>query len=138
MIRVFRVYGVDGHRQRESFSPSINFTTSNGNKVWIRNSDLTGTNDYTEVVIQANTNERIIRVLKSQIDDGIFENSRVGKVIEVVGLRRGHWIKSEFPTEKYCCSVCGAGCWYYDYEGDVARSRYCPQCGAKMDEMEVL
>jgi len=52
-------------------------------------------------------------------------------------VRHGHWKKSEFPSEKYCCSVCGAGCWYYDYEGDVARSRYCPQCGARMDESEV-
>ena len=45
----------------------------------------------------------------------------------------GHWIESHIPHEKYVCSECGGACWYYDYEGDVAKSRYCPNCGAKME-----
>lgn len=45
----------------------------------------------------------------------------------------GHWIKSNIPNEKYVCSECGGGCWYYDYQADVAKSRYCPNCGAKME-----
>ena len=44
----------------------------------------------------------------------------------------GEWIPSDIPQEKYVCSVCGGACWYYDYQGDVAKSRYCPNCGAKM------
>lgn len=44
----------------------------------------------------------------------------------------GEWIASDIPCEKYVCSVCGGVCWYYDYQGDVAKSRYCPNCGAKM------
>ena len=48
--------------------------------------------------------------------------------------KTGHWIESNIPNEKYVCSECGGACWYYDYQGDVAKSRYCPNCGAKMVE----
>lgn len=44
----------------------------------------------------------------------------------------GEWEVSNIPDEKYVCSVCGGACWYYDYQGEVAKSRYCPNCGAKM------
>ena len=44
----------------------------------------------------------------------------------------GEWIQSDIPQEKYVCSVCGGACWYYDYQGEVAKSRFCPNCGAKM------
>ena len=47
--------------------------------------------------------------------------------------RHGQWEPSPIPCEKYVCSCCGGACWYYDYEGDVAKSNYCPNCGAKMD-----
>ncbi len=46
--------------------------------------------------------------------------------------KEGEWITSDIPQEKYVCSVCGGACWYYDYQADVARSKYCPNCGAKM------
>lgn len=46
--------------------------------------------------------------------------------------KEGEWITSDIPQEKYVCSVCGGSCWYYDYQGDVAKSKYCPNCGAKM------
>ena len=45
-----------------------------------------------------------------------------------------HWKESDIPCEEYVCSNCGGACWYLDYEGDVAKSNYCPNCGAKMDE----
>lgn len=49
-------------------------------------------------------------------------------------VRSGKWIDSNIPDEKkYVCSECGGACWYYDYQGDVAKSRYCPNCGARMD-----
>jgi hypothetical protein len=53
--------------------------------------------------------------------------------VDAAPVVHGHWEKSDIPHEKFCCSVCGGACWYYDYAGDVARSRYCPNCGAKMD-----
>lgn len=51
------------------------------------------------------------------------------------GWRRqseGEWLTSDIPQEKYVCSICGGACWYYDCQGEVARSRYCPNCGARM------
>ena len=53
----------------------------------------------------------------------------------LIGYRKqseGEWEVSDIPDEKYVCSVCGGACWYYDYRGELAKSRYCPNCGAKM------
>ena len=57
-------------------------------------------------------------------------------IINGTPLPKGHWIKSNKPNEKYVCSECGGGCWYYDYQADVAKSRYCPNCGADMRDKE--
>lgn len=53
---------------------------------------------------------------------------------DVQPVRHGRWMKSEIPGEKFVCSECGGACWYYDYKEEVARSRYCPNCGADMME----
>ena len=60
---------------------------------------------------------------------------KVARILINAGYRKqseGEWVTSDIPQEKYVCSVCGGACWYYDYQGDVAKSRYCPNCGAKM------
>ena len=72
---------------------------------------------------------RLLQELSERIDRRI---QRV-PVADVAPIRHGRWLKSDIPHEKFVCSECGGACWYYDYEGDVARSRYCPNCGAKMD-----
>lgn len=48
--------------------------------------------------------------------------------------KTGHWIASDILNEDYVCSECGGASWYYDYQAHVARSKYCPNCGAKMIE----
>ena len=53
-------------------------------------------------------------------------------VVQQEPKKTGHWIKSNIPNEKYVCSECGGGCWYYDYQADVVKSRFCPNCGARM------
>lgn len=58
---------------------------------------------------------------------------RAVKIIDAHTVRRGRWIVSRIPGEKYVCSECGGACWYYDYQGVVAKSRYCPNCGARME-----
>ncbi len=87
VARAWKVYGVEGHRQRESFHKSWKSDWSNSNVgtriVEVENSDITGTNEYTIVKIIRNTAEECERELWGQISDGIFENSRVGKVEEI-------------------------------------------------------
>lgn len=47
---------------------------------------------------------------------------------------KGNWKNSPVSCEEYICSVCGGGAWYYDYRGIVAKSPFCPNCGADMRE----
>lgn len=87
VTRAWRVYGVDGHRMRESFSESYVYDFSRGDNIRIiavQNSDKTGTNEYTVVVITRNNAEECERELRGQISDGIFENHRTGKAVEIV------------------------------------------------------
>ena len=82
-IRFWKVYGAEGHRMRESFRASDSFTTLNGNKVEVWNSDKTGTNEYTVIKITAESEKACLEELNAQLSDGVFENSKVGKVVEI-------------------------------------------------------
>ena len=85
--RMWRVYGADGHRQKESFFHSYTYDFSDekfGTRIiHVANSDVTGTNYYTLITITRNTANECLEELYGQISDGIFENCRVGKVIEI-------------------------------------------------------
>ncbi|MBD5554869.1 MAG: hypothetical protein HDQ95_05845 [Roseburia sp.] len=86
VTRAWKVYGAEGHRQRESFNPSYTYDWTDGDnvrKIEVENSDKTGTNDYSIIRITRNTAEECERELDGQISDGIFENSRVGEVVEI-------------------------------------------------------
>ena len=84
--KVFKVYGLSGHRQRESFNKSYAHDFSeNGitRSIIVLNADVTGTNDYSVVIINRDSAEDCYDELDGQLSDGIFENSRTGKVEEV-------------------------------------------------------
>lgn len=86
VTRTWKVYGIDGHRQRHSFVPSYVWNFSKDNKtriIEVENSDKTGTNEYTIVRITRDTADECERELYGQISDGIFEDSRVGRFEEV-------------------------------------------------------
>lgn len=86
VTRVFRIYGLSGHRQRESFNKSYKYDFSEGNNtriIAVLNSDKTGTNDYSLLMITRNTADECIEELNDQICDGIFENSKVGEIVEI-------------------------------------------------------
>ena len=60
MTRTWRVWGVNGHRQRESFEPSYKYDLTEGEnirEVEVENSDKTGTNEYSIIRITRNTAE---------------------------------------------------------------------------------
>lgn len=87
ITRTWKVFGAPGHRQKESFYPSVKYDWSDKNFgtriVEIQNSDKTGTNDYSLVRITRNTAEECKEELDGQISDGIFESSRTGEIIEI-------------------------------------------------------
>lgn len=86
VTRAWKIYGKDGHRQRESFGESyrLDFTEDNNMHILeVLNSDITGTNEYSIFIITRNTAEECESTLLSQIDDGAFENSRTGKEEEI-------------------------------------------------------
>ena len=82
--KVYHVYGEYGHRQRESFYESYELLNEYNNSIiCVNNSDMTGTNDYSEIVIIAKSEKECDEILDVQLTDGIFENSRTGKVIAI-------------------------------------------------------
>ena len=86
VTRAWKVYGADGHRQRESFYESQSYDWSEDGdirRVEVENADKTGTNDYTIVRITRNTAEECEREFFGQLYDGIFETSRTGRIEEI-------------------------------------------------------
>lgn len=86
VTRAWKVYGAEGHRQRESFGKSCKYDFSENGIIRIievDNSDKTGTNEYSIIRITRNSSEECEEELNGQLSDGIFENSRVGKVVEI-------------------------------------------------------
>ena len=86
VTRAWKIYGNTGHRQRVSFRPSFkwDFSTEDGVRVIeCENSDKTGTNDFCIVRITRETAADCENELSGQITDGIFEDSRVGRIEEI-------------------------------------------------------
>ena len=69
------------HRNRESFLDSVeyNFTDDHFGVRYIKvlNSDITGTNDYSIVIITRDTEKLCDKEMEGQLSDGIFENCNV-------------------------------------------------------------
>lgn len=90
MIRSWKVYGAEGHRQKESFNKSCKYDWTEGEnlrRISVENSDITGTNEYTIIRIERNTFEECEDELNGQLSDGIFENSRIGKIEEITDIK---------------------------------------------------
>lgn len=86
VTRIWKVYGREGHRQRESFNSSYKHDFSNNNEtriIEVLNSDRTGTNEYSVIRITMNTPAACERELRAQLSDGVFENAKFGIVEEI-------------------------------------------------------
>lgn len=91
MRKEFKVYGLPGHRQRESFGKSVYYDFSEDDDtriIELINSDKTGTNEYSILAITRDTEEEVYAEMEGQIYDGAFENSKVGMVTEVLNNGR--------------------------------------------------
>ena len=86
VTNAWKVYGLPGHRQRESFSSSYKHDFSEGDDIRIievLNSDKTGTNDYSIIKITRNTAAECEAEFEGQLSDGVFENRRYGETDEI-------------------------------------------------------
>jgi hypothetical protein len=101
MIKMYKVNGAAGHRQRESFSPSYTFTTFDNITISVINSDITSTNNYTLVRLEGDkTEQQLEQELVAQIWEGIFENSAYGTVEEVTKEEFNQYVNEYVPTMK--------------------------------------
>lgn len=85
MTKSFKIYGYNGHRQRQSFgkTESYDFSTNEVSRIIkIVREDVTKTNEYVILEITRDTEEEIKKELAGQLSDGFFENCRVGKIEE--------------------------------------------------------
>ena len=86
VTRAWKVYGAEGHRQREAFGHTQKFDSSKDGKTRIVEClcyDKTGTHDYAIMRITRDTAEECQDELDVQLEDGWFENSCTGKIIEI-------------------------------------------------------
>lgn len=82
----WKVHGKEGHRQRISFLPSFVWDFSKGDdirKISVKCSDNTGTNNYCIVSVTRNSESECVEELEGQLSDGLFENSRYGRIEEI-------------------------------------------------------
>lgn len=88
VTKIYYIYGEEGFCQNETFAPSLNLDFSNENEgiriITLLNSNVTTQNDYSIIYITRNTEELCKRELYGQVLDGIFENSKVGKIYDVL------------------------------------------------------
>lgn len=97
MIRkFFKIYGADGHRQKETFNHSSEYCFESRDVACIRvhNFDATGTHLYSLLEIHGESIEAIEKERDKQISDGIFENCIVGvcesvQNAEAIGIING-------------------------------------------------
>ena len=86
ITKIWKVYGLEGHRQRQTFSKSMLFDSTRkglARRMAVWNFDVTGTHDYSVVEITRNTIEECDDEFQGQLSDGFFENCRVGKIEEI-------------------------------------------------------
>ena len=103
---MFRVYGQDGHRQRVSFRPSyvLRFDYSSCfTLIEVLCSDITGSNDFVDLIITSSSESDCISILRAQLSDGIFENSRFGDVyrVSVTGIASSTFGLADFDDNFY-------------------------------------
>lgn len=86
VTRVWKVYGLDGEPQQESFRKSEVSVYSTSDKtriINVANSDITGTNEYSVIAITRDSADECEDEFWGQVSDGVFENCFVGKTEEI-------------------------------------------------------
>ena len=104
--------------------------------VWDESGSTTA-NEFENIILQVPTVD-IDAITESHERIGYDRGFRDGYAQATSEVRHGHWVEvqriHEADHTAICeCSLCGDTVWVYD--GQRAWN-YCPNCGAKMDEVE--
>lgn len=75
----FKIYGDEGHRQKESFNPSHKIKNVDTDAL-VLNFDKTGTHEYSTLIVNANSLNECYQSMLAIISDGTYENCIVGKI----------------------------------------------------------
>jgi hypothetical protein len=105
MIKMYKVNGAAGHRQRESFYPSYKFTTFDNITVSVINSDITGTNNYSLIKLEGNNERQLEDEFEGQLSDGIFENSNYGVTEEIKDEEFDKYVNAYMPDQELIFSA---------------------------------
>lgn len=108
--RVWKVYGVDGLHQKETWHASRYSLVSHCNIVSVFNFDVTGTHDYSIVCIESPTYEGCLGELLWQLANGIFarmygtfeEIKYVESFSEIVANACNEWCKGFLSSISDC------------------------------------
>lgn len=118
VTRTWVVFGVEGHIQRVSFNDSYRYDFSNERQgtriIEVYNSDRTGSNGYSIVSITRDTFEECEDEFDGQLSDGIFENSRIGEIKEIVDNLQ-HICHHPSSDEYYCSEFSVQFGWFMDW-----------------------
>lgn len=85
MRAFYRIWGMNGHRQKASWQNSIKLALDNGLTIETWCFDRTGTHDYVDVEISSEQGvcvkaSDLFNELESQLSDGLFECCNYGEV----------------------------------------------------------
>lgn len=89
---------------------------------------------WREWLCSITTKEKELCNILEKIIDRCCEHIDAAPTVEAVPVRHGHWIEKidaeakDSTRRRFYCSVCGKWQTY-------GRTNYCPNCGAKMDEV---
>ena len=99
MRAMYRIWGKDGHRQKASWQKSVKFTTNDGYTIETWCSDRTGTHEYVDMEVTADSVSPadLYEKMKTQLDDGVFECCNYGKIEK---LKYSYYWTPKCPTNK--------------------------------------
>lgn len=99
MRAMYRIYGKEGHRQKASWQKSVKFTTYGGFNIETWCFDRTGTHDYADMEVTADTVSPadLYDEMQKQLDDGVFECCNYGKIEK---LKYSYYWTNGCPTNK--------------------------------------
>ena len=88
--KMYKIYGREGHRISESFHKSRDYDYSTPEKmsqIRVINGNITRQHNFIYVIVTADSPSECEHNMWGQLSDGIFENMRFEKVVEISEIK---------------------------------------------------